>query len=212
MLGRFENCSGQGCRKSNGLSRPHWGRARTFNGTIGSPRCWRVDATMRRAITPEPDERPVPVATWRKANPSLAWMPALRYRIEKEANEAREDLSKLASFKALRLNLGVSDVMKSYLIEAQDWIRIEAVMIGKAPMFSGLISEQTAAMSAAAAYWPETGELEAVACFPRYAGPQGEGPCGRRGRLVSGYGRTGRTHHPRKKSLRRAGLLSEVRR
>ena len=115
----------------------------------------------------EVDDDPFKVATWHKANPSLKWMPALRARIEKEADEAKADISKLSSFKALRLNMGVSDVMRSYLIEAADWQRIEGTVERRGPFVLGCDLGTSAAMSACSAYWPETGELQAIACFPQ---------------------------------------------
>ena len=47
--------------------------------------------------------------TWRKANPSMAHLPDLDAAIGKEADEARRDPSLLATFEALRLNLGTAD-------------------------------------------------------------------------------------------------------
>ena len=106
--------------------------------------------------------------TWRKANPSLDHMPALESTIRKEAQRARRDVMELASFKALRLNQPVSDVLESLLIEASTWRGIEAP---EPPEIStgyilGIDLGSGAAMSACAAYQPLTGALDAFAVFP----------------------------------------------
>ena len=112
---------------------------------------------------------PFKVSTWHKANPSMRYMPALRKRIEAEAREAKADPSKLAGFKALRLNQGVADTLQDYLIEVEQWERIQGH--GGAdrhgPYVLGLDLGTSAAMSAAASYWPESGTLDTLACFPQ---------------------------------------------
>lgn len=114
-----------------------------------------------------PDDDPFKVRTWHKANPSMRYMPHLRKRIEQEAREAKTDPSKLASFRALRLNQGTADVLQSYLIEADTWRRIESPDVERRGRWAlGLDLGTSAAMCAAAGFWPDTGALEAVACFP----------------------------------------------
>ena len=108
--------------------------------------------------------------TWVKANPSLPHMPALESAIRKEAQRARRDVMELASFKALRLNQPVSDVLESLLIEASTWRGIEApepLQISTGYIL-GLDLGTSAAMSAAAAYSPLTGALDAFAVFPEH--------------------------------------------
>ena len=111
---------------------------------------------------------PFRVRTWRKANPSLPAMPSLEKRIRREAQDARRDPAMLASFRALRLNQGTDDVLRAMLIDASVWRgaeRSEPVdMAGRYAL--GLDLGQSAAMSAAAAFWPESGRLEAFAVFP----------------------------------------------
>ena len=111
---------------------------------------------------------PFRVRTWRKANPSLPAMPSLEKRIKREAADARRDPAMLASFRALRLNQGTDDVLRAMLIDASVWRRVERAepvdMAGRYAL--GLDLGQSAAMSAAAAYWPESGRLEAFAVFP----------------------------------------------
>lgn len=127
-------------------------------------------ATYSQSHHADPTDDPFRPSTWHKANPSLRYMPALRARIEAEAREAAADPAKLASFKALRLNMGVADTTQSYLIEAADWQRIEGGAERSGPYVLGLDLGTSAAMSAAAAFWPESGRLDALACFPAIPG------------------------------------------
>lgn len=104
--------------------------------------------------------------TWRKANPSLSHMPDLAEALAREAKAAKRDASLLASFRALRLNMGVADTEQATLLEAGTWAAIEgkADRIG-APVW-GLDLGTSAAQSAVAAFWPDSGRLEALAAFP----------------------------------------------
>ena len=105
--------------------------------------------------------------TWKRANPSLDFMPDLERAIRKEAQEAKTDPSMLATFRALRLNLGVSDTLESVLLEPSTWRRIESDDAARSgPYVLGVDLGTSAAMSATAAYWPDTGRLESFACFP----------------------------------------------
>ena len=72
-----------------------------------------------------PDDPPFQKRTWRKANPSLDHMPDLLAAIENEARQARQDPALLASFQALRLNLGTEDAAVSTLLDAGLWASIE---------------------------------------------------------------------------------------
>ena len=105
--------------------------------------------------------------TWYKANPSLRYMPALLAEIEAEAQDAKRDPSLLASFEALRLNLGTHDTEQNTLLDAGTWEGIERPDAGEQSgrYVLGIDLGSGAAMSAATAWWP-SGELEAVAVFP----------------------------------------------
>ena len=110
---------------------------------------------------------PFKLATWRRANPSIDAMPDLKATIKKEAARARKDADRLASFEALRLNMGVGDTIESYVLGPDVWKEIsgqEAERSG--PWALGVDCGENAAMTAAAAYWPETGRLECLAVFP----------------------------------------------
>ncbi len=105
--------------------------------------------------------------TWKRANPGLDHFPDLEAAIRQEAVTARMDPEQLASFRALRPNQGVSDTVRSLLVDADTWKRIEMGDQGMDGKYAlGLDLGQNEAMSAAAGFWPESGRLEAVACFP----------------------------------------------
>ena len=72
-----------------------------------------------------PDDPKFHKRTWAKANPSLAHMPDLESAIRVEARQARQDPGLLASFEALRLNLGTEDAAVSTLLDAGLWREIE---------------------------------------------------------------------------------------
>ena len=105
--------------------------------------------------------------TWRKANPSLSHLPDLEAVIAKEAKEAKRDPVALASFRALRLNMGVADTVESVLVDADTWSGLERASVTIGPGYVlGVDLGTSNAMSAVAAYDPETHGLDAFACFP----------------------------------------------
>ena len=77
-----------------------------------------------------PDDPRFQRATWKRANPGLDALPDLEAVIRQEAARARRDPAALASFEALRLNLGVADTVEAVLLSAGTWAGIEA---GDAP-------------------------------------------------------------------------------
>ena len=109
-------------------------------------------------------------STWRKANPSLRYMPDLLAAIKREAADARIDGNALAAFRALRLNMGTSDTRREYLIGAAAWKASEGDQPRKGQPVFGVDLGSGASMSAVAACWPETGRLECVAAFPSEPG------------------------------------------
>ena len=108
---------------------------------------------------------PLRPATWAKANPSLRYMPTLRKTIEAEARQAAMDPGALASFRALRLNLGESDVERAMLIDPGVWRSIEGDPVPATPGRSvwGIDLGGTAAFSAVARYDPAGGRLDGLA-------------------------------------------------
>ena len=115
------------------------------------------------------DDPPFRKTTWRKANPGLNRLPDLEKVIREEASRARESPTALAHFRALRLNMGVPDTVENVLVEADVWLAAEcepAPPSETAPYVLGIDLGTSAAMSAAAAYWPDSYYLEAFAVFP----------------------------------------------
>ena len=71
------------------------------------------------------DSPPFQVATWRRANPGLAFgLPALDV-LRAEARLAKRDAAELATFRALRLNQGTSEIETQHLIAAETWREVE---------------------------------------------------------------------------------------
>ena len=124
------------------------------------------EADYSQVHAARPDDSPFARSTWRRANPSLGHMPDLLEAIAREAKAARRDSSLLPSFKALRLNMGVADTEQAMLLEAGSWAAIEGGAERAVRCVWGLDLGTSAAQSAVAAYWPETGRLEALAAFP----------------------------------------------
>ena len=113
------------------------------------------------------ERRPFQRRTWAKANPSLPAMPDLEDRIRKEAEEARHDPALLASFLALRLNGGVSDVdNRDLIVSPAVWSRCleapEGLPAGDTTW--GVDLGGAHALSAIACCW-ETGRLDTLATF-----------------------------------------------
>ena len=142
-----------------------------FVGTRpGDATHWFAKLLQRSGTTyaADADSDPFDEASWRAANPSLAFMPDLLETYREEAEDARDDPSLLPGFRALRLNQGGSDTEVSVLIEAATWERAEVDILPAAAGPSVLAFDLSggAAMAAAACCWPTTGRLEALAAFP----------------------------------------------
>ena len=147
-----------------------------------------------------PDDPPFRLATWRKANPSLRHMPDLEAALRTEAAEARRDPALLAGFRALRLNLGTADTEVSVLLDAGLWAESEGEVVLSGPVVWGIDLGTSAAQSAVAAFWPETGALLCLAAFPESPSLADRGlrdgvgalyvECARRGELVTLGGRS----------------------
>lgn len=126
-------------------------------------------AEYSQVHTAKRSDPPFRKTTWAKSNPGLRYLPDLEAAIRREAKRARVNSSALASFRSLRLNLGVSDAVESVLLDWDTWERIEAPEAEAeqfGPYVLGLDLGTTAAMSAAARYGLTDGVLDTVACFP----------------------------------------------
>ena len=113
----------------------------------------------------DPKDPPFQKRTWAKANPSLPYMPDLEAAIRKEAVAAKADPGILASFKALRLNLGTHDTEQAFLLDAATWARIEGDAPREGRPVWGADLSTSDAMSSVAAWWP-SGRVECIAAFP----------------------------------------------
>ena len=132
--------------------------------------------------------------TWQTANPSLRFMPDLERTIRRESTKAKLDPAMLASFAALRLNLGTSDTVRQMLLDVEVWQRIEGQADMGGRCYWGIDLGTTAAQSAVAAFWPDTGRLEVMAAFPHEPSLAERGvrdgvadlyvKCNRRGELI----------------------------
>ena len=111
------------------------------------------------------DADPFSENAWKAANPGWRVFPHLRKTIRGESAAAKIDSSLLPSYKALRLNQGVSDVVRSHLVEPETWIAAEAELEPGGWTIWGIDLGQTAAMSAIAIVH-ESGRLETMAAFP----------------------------------------------
>ena len=112
------------------------------------------------------DDQKFQKRTWAKANPSMRHFPDLEIAIKAESKLAKKDPALLRSFDALRLNLGTSEIEAAVLVDAELYKRCEGSADAIGPCIWGIDLGGSAAQSAVAAYWPETGRLECLAAFP----------------------------------------------
>ena len=117
--------------------------------------------------TADQDASPFAVKTWLKANPALDHgLPDIEV-LRAEARLAKRDPAELATFRALRLNQGTSEVESQMLIDALAWRAVETDTLPprEGPVAFGIDLGGTAAFPGCAGYWPRTGRLEGfVSC------------------------------------------------
>ena len=115
-----------------------------------------------------PEDNPFLKRTWRKANPGLDAMPDLLAAIRKEAARAPKlDSEKMAQFRALRLNQGISDTVERFVLSASTWEGIErkdTALMGRYAL--GVDLGASASMSALSGWWPDSGALRVLGMFP----------------------------------------------
>ena len=107
----------------------------------------------------------------RKANPALDYFPALRQTIETEFSDALSEPSLMASYRALRLNQGISDIAQNSVLDSEHIITCEQRWAElkehrKGAYILGLDLGGGTSMTGACGYWPITGGAEIVAAFP----------------------------------------------
>ena len=124
------------------------------------------EADYSQVHAARPGDSPFARSTWKRANPGLDHMPDLEAAIRREAKAAKRDPSLLAAFKALRLNMGVADTEQATLLDAGTWAAIEGKADRCGRCVWGLDLGTSAAQSAVAAFWPDSGRLEVMAAFP----------------------------------------------
>ncbi len=103
--------------------------------------------------------------TIRRANPSFDHLPALRADVLRQREAARKDDAAKARYMALALNMGTPDTVEDVLVSPEAWARCERDSLPDAvgPYVLGFDLGGFGAFTAAAAFWPRTGRLEAVA-------------------------------------------------
>ena len=108
--------------------------------------------------------------SWEKACPSLknGAMPDLLQTVRREAARAKKNPNELASFRALRLNMGTAPVNRSHLIDPDLWRTCEVDEPERAGGYVlALDLSDGASMCGAAGYWPASSTMEVLAAFPR---------------------------------------------
>lgn len=106
-----------------------------------------------------------------RANPAWDHFPALRAAIHRERRSAMRDPALQRMYRALRLNQPVEAVEGlNIVVDTEVWRAVEvdadALPPAEGVLLFGLDVGGSKAASAVAAFWPETGRLEAFAAFP----------------------------------------------
>lgn len=126
--------------------------------------------SMRFQANPKAD--PLRWTSVRKANPSVDHFKPLSDTIRAEIATVKKSGVGLATFKALRLNLGTNPNEEQEMLLSPDaWKQHVDVAPAELPdrvgdCFVGIDLGGSASMTAAAGYWPETGRLEVCAWHP----------------------------------------------
>ena len=105
------------------------------------------------------------------ANPALDYFPALRQTIQTEFEDALSEPSLMASYRALRLNQGISDIAQNSVLDSEHVITCEERWTElkesrKGQYILGLDLGGGTSMTGACGYWPVTGGAELLAAFP----------------------------------------------
>ena len=103
----------------------------------------------------------------KRVNPLVEIAPEFRKRLLEERGQARVDSRLKARFLSYRLNVPTADE-ETLVVTAEDWraSEVDELPEAKGPMVLGVDLSGSWAMSAAAAYWPETGRLQGICAFP----------------------------------------------
>ena len=141
-------------------SSEHW-----FSKLLDVPAPGRFAASYR-VPSGTPDKDLLTRRAWLRANPSAKHWPTLDQAIRKAARDARDDPRLLRQFRALRCNMGESDVSRAHLIEAADWASAGASPPERegVPLW-GVDLGGTLSGSAIVTLWP-SGRAEGLLCLP----------------------------------------------
>ena len=153
----------------------HW-----FNRLLLKPQSLNYSADRFQTVTNSdgeteykeiPIERLGDIELIKQANPALDHFPELRKIILSEYADAVSDPSLMASYKALRLNMGLSDFAQNSLLDSEVIINLEERWTEipetrKGQYVLGLDLGGGTSMTAACGYWPITGGAEMLAMFP----------------------------------------------
>ena len=134
----------------------------------------QADYSQIHAATDQ--DSPFQRRTWAKACPSLRdstreLFADLETQYRRESKRAKEDPRVMQSFKALRLNMGISDTVEAYVLDPRDYERMvikESEFEVKRPYILGVDLGSGNAMSAIAAYSLESECLDVRAMFPNH--------------------------------------------
>ena len=110
------------------------------------------------------DADPHDPSLWPLANPSMmsVGIPDIR-QLERESDEAVRDPQAMSSFRALRLNQGVSPTDDGRAVIAPEvWDGLGHGRHQVGPHWFGLDPGGSSSLSALASYWPESGRLEVI--------------------------------------------------
>ena len=188
----------------------HW-----FNDLLSEAKYHQVHSATK-------DDDPFARRTWNRANPSLknGAMPSLLKQYQEEAKRAKSNPSVLASFKALRLNMGMRPVNVTHVCSPEDWKAAEGEAEPEGSYILGMDLSDGFAMCAASGYWPDTGWLESLAAFPSVPTLAERGlqdgvgdlylSCHDRGELMVTPGRAVSVPMLLKEALRRWGIPSAI--
>ena len=118
----------------------------------------------------QPDERAAidDEAAWKAANPGLdCGIKSLTY-MRNESRRVAVSVADQSSFRSLDLNLPGSP-SREMAVDLDSWRAVEVQHVAKrsGPCYLGFDAGGAQSMSAAAAYWPETGRLDSFQCFPK---------------------------------------------
>ena len=166
------------------------------------------EADYSQCHAARPDDPPFQLRTIRRANPSYDHLPSLRERLAQERDEAKRDSSLLASWRALRLNQGTEDAEVQVLLDAALWASCEGDAAMAGPCVWGCDLGTSAAQSAVAAYFLDTGALRCVAAFPAEPSLAERGLADGVGNLYRECARRGELLTIGKRAVEIPGLLS----